>query len=430
MLESSSVANIFLCDGEELRLMRILFIHPKFPYRGKDLFPIGIGYLASTIQDRAEVFVVDENLEEFSIEMVKGIDPDIIGITATTPSSQRAMEIANMVNATDAKVVMGGTHVTFMPEEALDAGADVVVRGEGEATFGEIVEGRALEDIDGISWRDDAKIVHNPDRGLIEDLDSIPFPAHKYFPTGEYGIMSIVTSRGCPYSCSYCSATRFWRREVRYRSPGNVLEELRLIKGLGFDLVRFMDSTFTLDKGRAIEICRLIEDEGLDITWSCETRADALNDELLEALSSAGCTLICIGVDSICDTVLAKNGRNIDAATLRSAFESIRRHELRTRAYITFGLPGETRESVEETVKFLDEVRPEQILLSLATAYPGTELWGGSYIDVHKNWISKFHGHGTGGKLYRPEGITRKEYMRLADYMWSEVRRINKESAV
>ncbi|MEE9474911.1 MAG: radical SAM protein, partial [Candidatus Hydrothermarchaeaceae archaeon] len=316
------------------------------------------------------------------------------------------------------------------PEEVLNAGADIVVRGEGEATFRELIEGRALEDIEGMSWMDGTKIVHNPDRGLIADLDSIPFPAHRYFPTDKYGIMSMATSRGCPYSCSYCSAARFWRRKVRYRSPENVLEELKLIKELGFDLVKFMDSTFTLDKRRVIEICRLIREEGLDMKWSCETRADALDDELLGALSGAGCTLICIGVDSACNDVLSKNRRNIDVLTMKNAFESIKRHKLQTRAYITFGLPGETRKSVEETIKFLDDIKPDQILLSLATAYPGTELWGRPYIDVHKNWISKFRGHGTGGKLHLPEGITRKEYMGLADYVWSEVKRINRGTAV
>lgn len=417
---------MFLSPVKRIDIMRILFIHPKFPYRGKDVFPIGLGYLASAVEDIAEISVIDENLEEFLVDRVKEINPDIIGITATTPSFHRAVEIVKVLSGTDAKIAIGGTHATFMPEEALNTGADVVVRGEGEATFRELVEGQSLKDISGISYTENKKIIHNPDRGPIEDLDTIPFPAHRFFPTDQYGIMSITTSRGCPYSCSYCSATRFWGRKVRYRSPENVLEELRLVKELGFDLVKFTDSTFTIDKKRAIEICRLIKEEDLDINWSCETRADALNDELLRALSEAGCTLICIGVDSACDEVLDKNNRRIDSSTMKNAFENIKKHGLHTRAYITFGLPGETHKSVEKTVNFLDDIKPDQILLSLATAYPGTELWGGPYIDVHENWISKFRGHGTGGKLYLPESITRKEYVRLADYMWSEVKKINR----
>lgn len=352
--------------------MRILFIHPRFPYRGKDLFPVGLGYLAAAVEDIANITVIDENVEDFSIEKIKKINPDIVGITATTPSFPRAMEIAAALRDMGPKIVMGGVHATFVPEEPLSGGADIVVRGEGEATFREIVEGKPLADIDGISFKKDNKIIHNSDRPPETDLDSIPFPAHKYFPIDEYGIMSIATSRGCPYSCSYCSATRFWGKRVRYRSPENVLAELQVIKELGFDLVKFTDSTFTIDKPRALEICDLIKYEGLELNWSCETRADALNDELLEALADSGCSLVCIGVDSACDDVLDRNQRRVDAGTTKKAFEKIKKHGMDTRAYITFGLPGETEKSVKETIKFLEETLPDQILLSLATAYPGT----------------------------------------------------------
>lgn len=406
--------------------MRVLFIHPKFPYRGRDLFPIGLGYLASGVEDIAEVSVIDENVENFSIDKIKKIKPDIAGITATTPSFPRTTEIAAALKGTGAKIVVGGVHATFVPEDALHGGADIVVRGEGEATFREIVEGKPLADIKGISFKKNNKIIHNSEREPTDDLDTIPFPAHKYFPTEEYGIMSITTSRGCPYSCSYCSATRFWKKRVRLRSPENVLEELKVIKELGYGLVRFMDSTFTIDKKRALEICRMIKEEGLKLNWSCETRADALNDELLEALAGSGCSLICIGVDSACDDVLDKNSRKIDVRTMKNTFEKIKEYGLNTRAYITFGLPGETEKSVADTIKFLDETMPDQILLSLATAYPGTDLWGGPYIDMHEDWIAKFHGHGTGGKLYKPGGMTKREYSRLADHMWAEVKRINK----
>jgi radical SAM superfamily enzyme YgiQ (UPF0313 family) len=406
--------------------MRILFIHPGFPYRGKDLFPIGLGYLAGAVEDIAEIKVVDENIENFSARKIKEINPDIIGITATTPSFPRAMEIAAALKDTGAKIVMGGVHATFMPEEALTGGVDIVVRGEGEATFREIIEGKPLADIDGISFKKDNKLIHNKDRQPAEDLDTIPFPAHKYFQTDEYGIMSITSSRGCPHSCSYCSATRFWNKRVRLRSPENVLTELKIIKGLGFNLVRFMDSTFTLDKKRALEICRLMIDEGLEFKWSCETRADALDDEILKALADSGCTLICVGVDSACDEVLTRNHRMVDAKTTRKAIEKIREHGMDTRAYVTFGLPGETEKSVKETIKFIEDTRPSQVVLSLATAYPGTDLWGGPYIDMHERWIAKFHGHGTGGKLYKPEGMTNRQYAKLADCMWREVKCINK----
>lgn len=410
--------------------MRLLLIHPKFPYRGKDLFPIGLGYLASVARDRAEVFVLDENVEAFDAEKIKEINPDVVGITATTPSFARAVEIAKKIKEiVKTTVIMGGTHVTFAPEDALKAEVDVVVRGEGEATLAELLDSENLEKIKGISYVEDGKIVHNPDRELIKNLDEVPFPAREYFPLKNYRIMSLVTSRGCPYSCSYCASTRFWRQTLRFRSPENVMEELKRIHELGFKLVRFMDSTFTLDQRRAIKICELIKESNIDIKWSCETRADFVGESLLEALSSAGCTLLCLGIDSGSQEVLDKCRRSIDAATMKEAFEKIRECGIATRAYVTFGFPGETEKTVRETIRFLEEVKPEQTLLSLATAYPGTELWSDRTVEVHPNWVAKFHGHGVGGRLYFPEGMTKKEYIRLAEEMWKDVKKLNSKAA-
>lgn len=406
--------------------MRLLLIHPKFPYRGKDLFPIGLGYLASVARNKAEVSIFDENVEAFDAEKIRKINPDVVGITATTPSFARAVEIAKRIKETvKTRVMMGGTHVTFAPEEALKAGVDVVIRGEGEATLAELLESSNLEKIKGISYVEDGEIIHNPDRELIKNLDEIPFPAREYFPLKNYRIMSLITSRGCPYNCSYCASTRFWRHRVRFRSPENVIEELKQISELGFKLVRFMDSTFTLDQRRAVKICKLIKESNIDIKWSCETRADFISDALLEALSSSGCNLICLGIDSGSQEVLDKCKRSIDVATMKKAFEKIRKYRIATRAYVTFGFPGETEKTVRETIRFLEEVTPEQTLLSLATAYPGTELWSGRAVEVHPNWIAKFHGHGVGGRLYFPEGMTRKEYTKLAEEMWKAVKKIN-----
>ncbi len=411
--------------------MRLLLVHPRFPYHGKDLFPIGLGYIASVARDKAEIFVVDENVEKLDAEKIKSINPDMVGISATTPSFPRAAEIISKIKTInpDAVVILGGVHATFAPEEALAAGADIVVRGEGEKSFNDIINGVELKKIAGISYKRDGIVTHSPAQELIRNLDEIPFPAWEFFPCNKYGIMSITTSRGCTYSCSYCSATRFWRQRIRMRSARNVVEELKQISKLGFRLVRFMDSTFTIDKKRAIEICELIKSSNLNLRWSCETRCDYLDDELLGALRSAGCILLCLGVDSASQEVLDKNNRKIEVAAMKHAFEKIRQHAIATRAYVTFGFPGESERSVAETLRFLDEVKPDQILLSLATAYPGTELARGPFIDLPPEWIAKFHGHGLGAKLYFPEGMSRREYIRLAELMWREVKRMNKERA-
>lgn len=406
------------------KIMRLLLIHPKFPYRGKDLFPIGLGVLASIAKKKAEVFVIDENIQELNEGIIREISPELVGISATTPSFPRAVEIIKLVKkASDAKVFLGGVHVTFRPEEGLEY-ADLVIRGEGELTLLDILDEKPLEEIKGISFKKDGKIIHNEDRELIEDLDSLPFPAYELFPLEKYEIMSIATSRGCPYSCIYCSASEFWKHRVRFRSPENVFEELKLVKKLGFTKIRFMDSIFTLKKERVLRICELIRDMGFK--WSCEIRADLIDDEILKAMKEAGCFLVCIGVDSGSQKVLDACNRRIKVEDMKKAFMLARKHGIKTRAYVTFGFPGETKETVIETIRFLEEIKPDRILLSLATAYPGTKLEEGRFVKIHPNWIKKFHGHGFGGKLYLPEGMQRKEYTKLADFMYREIKRITK----
>ncbi|NOZ81993.1 MAG: radical SAM protein [Candidatus Micrarchaeota archaeon] len=301
--------------------MRILLINPEFPYRGGDKFPLGLGYLAGVLKEH-ELMVMDCSVADFSEKEVRRFSPELVCITSTTPSFRKACEYAVTVRniVPDCTVVMGGVHATFRPHEALNY-CDIVVRGEGEVTIVELVEalekGTTLKGIKGV-WTKDMK---NPDREPIRDLDSIPFPFREIFPLEKYRIMSIVSSRGCPYSCAYCCATRFWGHRVRFRSPENVVSELREIYELGFKLVKFHDSTFTLNQERVKRICELIRSEDLDISWSCETRADHLNREILEVMKKAGCRLICIGVDSACENVLKRINRRIEPGVMEKAIK-------------------------------------------------------------------------------------------------------------
>ncbi len=410
--------------------MKLLLIHPYFPYRGKDLFPIGLGYIAAVAKELAEVKVIDESVTPFTLDEFKDFNPDYVGLTSTTPSFSRAKEIISIVKKANpsVKVIMGGVHATFRPEEALEAGADIVVRGEGERAIQEILAGKELDSIDGISFRERDEIVHSQDAKPIENLDLLPMPAWEFFPLEHYKIMSLISARGCPYACAYCSASAFWGHRVRFRSPENFMEEVRALYNLGKRRLRFMDSTFTLSKERALKICSMIEEENFkDFTYSIETRADHLDEELLLALKNSGCDLICLGVDSGSQQVLDACRRRVSVEEIKEAILLAKKFGIKVRAYVTFGFPGETKESVEATLKLLRETKPEQILLSLATAYPGTELEKGRKIKVHPNWVYKFHGHGFGAELYFPETLTRKEYTKLGDYMYREIKRLNKE---
>ena len=415
------------------RNMKILLINARFPgYHGRDMFPIGLGCLAGIAEKIAETSVIDLNVqtdEELS-ERLSSFDPDMVGISATTPSYPSAVSILKEVKKLkNIPVIIGGSHVSFKPDDTLRDGFDIVIRGEGGDTFKEILSSSSLSDLEkikGISFLKDKKIIHAPDREMTEDLDSLPLPAYKKFPLEKYEILSIITSRGCPYRCAYCCASKFWKNRIRFRSIENVVQELKIIKSLGVKRIKFHDSTFTFDKKRVIELCKRMKEEGLTFKWSCETRADNLDEELLKIMKDAGCILICIGVDSVCYEVLDAIKRNISLEKIKETFLLAGKIGIRTRAYITFGLPEETEKSVLSTIAFLKETRPNQIMLSLATAYPGTDLVSGKKVRFSPEWKKKFDGHGFGSELYLPKTLNRQEYMKLADYLWTEIRKMKK----
>lgn len=407
--------------------MKIVFLNPGFPYKGKDKFPVGLAYLAGVAKQFGEVFIIDENLRRFSASDIKKIKPDYVGITSTTPSFARASQIAKEIKSLDneIKIIMGGTHVSFRTEDVLNT-VDVVIRGEGEEILKEILEGMPLKKISGISFKDNGKIINNPERELICDINSL-FPAYELFDLKKYDIIGVISSRGCPYSCSYCCATRFWKQRVRFRSPEKFLEELKYLWNRGVRKIKIHDSTFTLDIERAKKICGLLMSNDLDFAWSCETRADCLDEELLQLMKESGCRLVCIGVDSGSQEVLDLNKRKIKVAQMKKLFLLTKKIGLRTRAYITFGLKGETEKTVKETITFLKQTKPEQIMLSLATIYPGTDLQDRA-IDMPEDWVKKFEGHGFGADLYLPESLSREEYKKLADLLWNEIKKLQQNT--
>ncbi len=406
--------------------MKIALVNPRFPYNGRDKFPVGLAYIAAVAKKFGEVKIIDENIGMEAFEEIEKFSPDMVGITSTTPSFERAKEISFFSKKLGAKVILGGVHVSFKPEEGLEV-CDIVVRGEGELTVKELFSGKKLKEIRGISFRDNGRVFHTPNREFVENIDLLPFPEYELFPLKEYEMMSIVTSRGCFYNCSYCCATRFWGTRVRFHSVERVVNEFKRIEELGFKLAKIHDSTFTLKRDRVIEICKSLIKEDVDIRWSCETRADHLDKEMLELMRKAGCNLICMGIDSADKDVLLKNRRVFDLEHAKKVFSWCKELGIKTRAYVVFGLEGETEQSVKKTLEYLEEIKPDQIMLSLATAYPGTELEKGKSIEIDYSWVAKFEGHGKGAKLYLPTTLRENEYRKLADYMWKEVKELKKK---
>jgi radical SAM superfamily enzyme YgiQ (UPF0313 family) len=364
---------------------------------------LGLGYLAAVLEkNHYEVDVIDcpalmLSNEEFRSEIRKR-QPNIVGITSATLTYKTALQMAKIVKETcpNCLTVLGGIHATFWDDKALREcpQLDVVVRREGENTMLELVQKMEADesfcDVLGITYRKDGKITRNPDRPYIENLDDIPFPARHLWPMKRIrkyeDMFYLMTSRGCIYWCQFCSTVRMHGRKYRMRSPKNIVDELELLhKTYGATKFTFLDDVFTLDKARIEEICGEIKNRKLRIQWSCGTRVDMVTKELLLKMKDAGCNAVWFGVESGCQNVLDDMNKGISPAITMKALSWVREIGLIPVPNVVLGFPGETKETVWNTVKFAEKVSPDYICCyDVATPFPGTPL----YEEVkEKGWL-------------------------------------------
>lgn len=418
---------------------KILLIHPSFKYVGTDRFPLGLGYIASHMKKYSNnILVYDEQKYEIGITQLQQIKPDIVGISATTPSYKRVKKLLKSIHRLTENlrplILMGGTHATFLPDQTLHDGVDIILRGEADDTIHqlfEIDEFSELLNIPGISFKENLTNQHNPILPQVKDLDMVPFPSRELFDRSMYPVMSITTSRGCPYTCAYCSATEFWGRKVRFHSVEYVETELEQIADLGYKFVCFEDATFSVKYDRTKAICAtLINNPKLkNLAWSCETRPDCVNPDILNVFEESRCCLLMLGVESASKHVLKINKRTVSIKNLYKGMEQIMETNIPLQVLMIFGLPGETEESVNETIEFYKHFKPDRILLSLATAYPGTELMQETRrVEMDTDFIRRFTGHGENSPLYLPESMDKNSYKYLAEKMLEVTLEINKEN--
>lgn len=332
---------------------------------------------------------------------IKKFDPDIIGITMFTANYKVAKIIAQIARKLNKEinVVVGGTHPTIDSEGTLSNGEfDYLVRGEGEFTFLELVGGKDVSEIAGLSYKKKGKIINNPPRPFIEDLDLLPFPSRDLFLNNSSNIdyENIITGRGCPYSCIYCASNKIWGRNVRFRSPDNVIRELIYLKEkFNSPILYFVDDTFTLRKDRAKEICRGIIKRNLDLKWKCDTRVDCIDYELVSLMKQAGCIRIKIGVETGSERIMKKIKKGLTIDKIRKGVEIIRKVELPLTAYLMAGFPGETNDDIRQTIEFGKEINADYYSLSIVAPYLGTEIYNefvnsGNKIDK-EHWEYFYH---------------------------------------
>ena len=355
--------------------------------------PLGLAWLGAVLEAAGHhVRILDTHADRTTVprigEVLSAMQSfDLVGITATTAQIVAARAVARIVKSRwpGARVVLGGVHPTVLPDEVLaDPAVDLVVRGEGETTIVELANGKEVDLIEGISFKEDGRIVHNPDRKLIRDLDTLPTPAYHLLPMDRYfpalgackrlPATSVLATRGCSGRCTFCY--RIFGSRVRVRSGRRVAEEVKHLQDrYGIKEVCFYDDTFTTVKREVYEFCRAIEDLRVDLTWSCFSRVDTVDEDLLHAMKAAGCHQIMYGVEAASPVILSNICKKTDLDTVEEAVRAAKKARLDVRAAFMLGNPGETVETMEETLQFAIKLNPELVIFNVATPFPGTEMF-------------------------------------------------------
>ena len=372
--------------------------------------PLGISYLVAVLEEKGyEVDVVDcqvsrPNQKELE-DKFKSLNPDIIGVTSATVTYLPALQILKAAKAAlpNCVTMIGGPHVTVLDERTFTESADVdiVVRGEGEQTMLELAalvsEGnmKGLSEVLGITFKKNGKVFRTPDRPFIQDIDALPWPAHKHFDVTRYKIsgkiyMPIITSRGCPFNCAFCLASKMCGRGFRARSPSKVVDELEWLRDtFGAGAFAFYDDTFTYDVNRAIAICDEMKARKFDLPWDCRTRVDKLSKELLTKLRNTNCQLIHFGIETGSQQMLNIMRKGTTVEQNSNAIKIAKESDILVAISLVIGYPGETQQMLQQTVDFIQKTKPDYVYMCEAVPYPGTELY--DYVkeldlELSENW--------------------------------------------
>ncbi|MHA1753302.1 MAG: B12-binding domain-containing radical SAM protein [Candidatus Helarchaeota archaeon] len=373
--------------------------------------PLGLAYIATVLEKAghkpvvldAAVHQMDQKTFDY---VIRKTHPDVVAIAAFTPTFNYAVSHAQIVkdNFPDVPVIIGGHHVTFLPEHSLKTSPaiDYVIRGEGDYTTTRLIN--ALENnnenirkILGLSFRSNGSFIHTPDAPLIKNLNEIPFPARHHFPNEHYHFFgsslkgtSMVSSRGCNRKCSFCSITQFYHHRWRARSPLNVIKEmLDVHEKYKSTIIGFMDDNFALNKKRLLDMCLIMRKYGVvdNICWGSAIRVDTINFEILNQMRKAGCAMLFYGVESGNQNVLNNVQKGTTVQMIEDAFKWSRRLGIDTIASLALGLPGDTFESCLETIYWVkNKLKPTFVVWAAATPYPGTPFYEEC---LEKGWLKE-----------------------------------------
>lgn len=400
--------------------MKILLIDPPFKsFAGmfSSYFPLGLAYIAGVTKSAGyDCKILDMDAAEpkegsvnFTKEyesytnyvhalndpshptwklmkkLIKKQAPDVIGISALTNKFGSVIQTAKFCKEIlpEVPLIIGGAHASTMPDLTLEIPeVDFVLRGESDESFPLLLDviqrNGDYSEVDGLSWRKDGKVIHNQEIEFVENLDTVTIPDRsallnpEHYSSEDMGV--ILTSRGCPFRCSYCF--HMWDEKVRYRSTSSVIEEIMQVhKQFGTTQFSIKDDSFTVRKDHVLKLCEAFKKLPFKITFNCTTRVDLLDEELLLAMKSAGCAQVALGIESGSPKILKDTDKDITHKQILKAAKLLNKHKLFWTGYFMIGLPNETEKDIEMTINFLKKVKPFYGGLGVYSPFPKTKLF-------------------------------------------------------
>lgn len=367
--------------------MKILLVHPYFLFDRKHednvtAMPMGLHYLgAACIAAGHDVLCVNWSAPGSSpqeiVATLNNYKPEVIGFSIFHGNRWGALDIAQSARELlpRATIVFGGVGATFLPEFLLNnfPCVDIVVKGEADVSFPLLLRalqgGGALHAVPGIAFRRGGEVVETEAPPPVENLDDLPMPAERFT------FQHLALTRGCPGKCTFCGSPGFWGPKVRSHSPEYFVEQMRLLHQRGVRFFYVSDDTFTLRKDAVLRICELLGSIKLKVRWAAISRVDRVDSSILTAMRKAGCIQISYGVESGSPQIRKMMRKNVSNEQVERAFRLTTEHGILARAYIIYGSPGETEQTIEESVQLLRRIKPCISLFHVMSVFPGTELY-------------------------------------------------------
>ncbi len=403
--------------------MKVMLINPPFyKLKGIDFtnLPLGIAYLAGYIRKDHNVVIyntelVSEGEKSYVLtinntqrqEMLENIlndpnhiiwknikdtitkfNPDVVGLSVMTCKYTQSLIITRIAKSINpgVKIIWGGPHATAAPAAILqdNDNIDFVAVREGEAVLQKLIQhfegALPLTEIGSIYYKEEGKIVSNPPEPYIPELDNIPFPAkdleiNKHLLTTEH-LNNILSSRGCPWNCTYCDSKNTWSRKIRYRSVDNIMLEIdELVNKYGVTSLGFIDDTFTVNSKRTIDFCQRLIKGNYNLSWTCTTRLDVLTEDVVKNMKESGVSVVTVGIESGSERILKLTDKRMTKDAIRQGVKLLNKYRIDWHAFFMVGFPYETQQDIQDSKDFIHELKPTTVELSIFTPYPGTQLY-------------------------------------------------------